>query len=252
MNFCTRLVGIVNLTPDSFSDGFQPDEIDKVLEHINCLFSDGADIVDIGAESSNPNSREISQEEERVRLLQVLGPIFSTFSQRDFSLDTRRSETATLFLEIGGTVINDYSGLTNNNLIDVVRSSGCQYIVNHFPGRNIQEVHSRKKIHSLDQVRTDLLERKRYLLERGVQEEQIVLDPGIGFGKSVELNWELLEFKKCVPDEKVYIGYSRKGFLGKDRFSRTANRRAGMIALRTRPNYIRLHEPQLLTKGGMK
>ncbi|MEK7642801.1 MAG: dihydropteroate synthase [Patescibacteria group bacterium] len=249
MNFCTKLIGIVNITPDSLSGSFQPYGVERVLKYIDSLFTDGASVVDIGAESTNPQSKEVSLEEERARLLQVLGPIFNTFPQRIFSLDTRKAETASLFLEMGGSIINDYAGLINNNLIGVVIAYRCQYIVNHFPGRNIQEVHSREKIDSLVQVKADLLERKKYLVERGIQERQIILDPGIGFAKSASLNWELLGFKDSVPSESVCIGYSKKRFLGNDRFGVEVNRQAGMIALKTQPDYIRLHEPQILIKG---
>jgi dihydropteroate synthase len=249
MSFCTKLIGITNITPDSFSDGFHSDEIEGVLKHIDVLFSGGASVVDIGAESSNPGSREISLEEERARLLPILDPIFNVFAQRHFSLDTRNPEMAVLFLEIGGDIINDYTGLVNDDMVDIVKHYGCPYIVNHFPGRSIQEVHSKEKIDSFDQVKTDLLDRKKYLVERGVQERQIILDPGIGFGKSVELNWKLLKFKDCVPYEKVCIGYSRKRFLGSDRLGRMVNKGAGMIALQTQVDYIRLHEPSILIEG---
>lgn len=249
MTFYTKLIGIINITPDSISSRFRQEETEKILQHIDFLFASGASIVDIGAESSNPNSREISTEEEVIRLSKILNPIFDAFPGKIFSLDTGNALAAYMFLEMGGAIINDYTGLTNDSLIDLVRTSGCLYIVTHFPGRSIQEVHTREKINSLDQVRDDLLARKQYLVERGVREEQIILDPGIGFGKSAELNWELLSFKSLVPTEKVCIGYSKKGFLGEDRGERAINKYAGELSLKTKPDYIRLHDPQILSRG---
>lgn len=246
MNNYTKLVGIVNITPDSFSDGFWPFEIERVIARVDCLVNDGASIIDIGAESSNPRSHEISFDEEYARLKMVLKSLFDTFPNVDFSLDTRNPKMADIFLNMGGMMINDYTGFADECMVRVVKSCQCLCVVNHFPGKTIQEVHTRPQIRSLEVVRSDLLQRKESLINCGLNEEQLILDPGIGFGKSHKLNWKLLRFKTAVPNERVYIGYSRKGFLGAGRFRAEVNKRAGLFALASKPEYIRLHEPRQL------
>lgn len=240
------IIGILNVTNDSFSDGSLYKNKEELLIKVQYLFDQGADIVDIGGESSNPQSKEISLEEEQRRLIPVLDTLFVHFPERRFSLDTRKKKIAEYFLKKGGYMINDYAGLTNNELISTVKKYGCPYVIMHFPGKSIQEVHSQEKIDDVEVVYNDLLIREKELVQCGIQKEKIILDPGIGFGKTRECNWKLLTCKKYMPGKTVYIGFSRKRFLGENRLQPWANREAGVIALDAGTDYIRLHEPGLL------
>ena len=246
MDYSTKLVGIVNITPDSISSNFSSYAIDEIASHVESLIAGGADIVDVGAESTNPQSEEISAEEEQSRLRPVLNELFLAFPGVNFSLDTRNGQTADMFLDMGGMMINDYSGVSSLEMLSVLQNSDCLCVVNHFPNRSVRSVHSMKKIDSISIVRYDLINTKQRLVESGIDSSRIILDPGIGFGKTVRLNWELLRFKEHAPADQVYVGFSKKRFLGPYRFDPVINKYAGLIALESKTDFIRLHEPQLL------
>lgn len=247
MKKCTKLVGIINITSDSFSDRFEGNDTKGVYLYAKKLLSEGVDIIDIGAQSSNPNSKNISEKEEWNNLKDSLKRLFNIPNIK-LSLDSSSPYVAEKFLSMGGYMLNDYSGFSNPEMISIAARFGCYCVVNHFPANSIEKVHSMVKINSLKLVKEDLLQRKKDLISSGICKDKIILDPGIGFGKSKELNRKLLEFKKEMPDESIYIGYSRKAFLGGGRFGDSVNRKAGLLAIKCRTDYIRLHKPSLLNK----
>jgi len=110
----------------------------------------------------------------------------------------------------------------------------------HFPGKTVEEVHE-QHIDSVQKVRDELLQRKAELLQAGVDSASIILDPGIGFGKTMECNWELLKFSKLLLNENILIGHSRKRFLGEHRFEAECNQKAGDIAVAAGAKYVRVH-----------
>ncbi|HEY5713726.1 MAG TPA: dihydropteroate synthase, partial [Candidatus Gracilibacteria bacterium] len=124
-------------------------------------------------------------------------------------------------------------------------------VVNHFPGKTPEAVHQ-KSIDSLEQVRDELLKRKTSMMEMGIKPENIILDPGIGFGKTMELNERLLRFAEIVPGERVLIGHSRKRFLGEHRFEEGPNLQAAKEAIEGGAEFLRVHDPEIyqaLIKG---
>lgn len=249
----------MNMTPDSFSDGGRYLEPAAALWQARELFDAGAGVVDIGAESTNPKKSEkpLSASEELARLLPVVQELAPAFPGR-ISIDSYHPETIeALAQQFGGVFIaNDVTGMNNPAMRSVVANHHLRCFVSHLPARfgtDVQAAHQGGKLDDAATVRAELLVRRGQLMDAGLAPENIVLDPGIGFGKTMRLNWELLEFAKLVPGIPVMIGYSRKRFLatdpntgnpapGIDRYSAGANLQAGTIAAAAGASYLRVHD----------
>jgi len=235
-----KLVGILNITPDSFSDGGQFLYENAALQQAKKLFDEGADLVDVGGESTKPRASVVEPSEEWNRIKDVIRKLLKEYPGK-ISLDTRHPETAERFLQFGGTILNDVSGFRDPKMIELAAKYKPVCIVNHFPGKDPTEVHT-KRINDVNTVVEDLLNRKKLLVSAGIAEDKMVLDPGIGFGKTQELNYKLIEFARLVKDSPVMIGYSRKRFLGEDRFKLEPNLEAGQRAIDSGASYLRVHE----------
>ncbi len=236
-----QLVGILNVTPDSFSDGGKFLDPQKAIKQARQLFADGASIVDVGAESTRPNAAALTDDEEWLRLEPVLLTLLSEYPDR-ISLDTYHPKTVERALNIGPILINDVTGMNNPGMVDVVTKLKPKVIISHLPDMDIQKAHKLMPVSSEEEVQRDLLNKVEELESKGLHRSHIILDPGIGFGKTMELNKQLLEFAKLVPDFNVMIGYSRKRFLGENRMDLQPNLEAGMIALKSGATYLRVHE----------
>ncbi|HUD10632.1 MAG TPA: dihydropteroate synthase [Candidatus Saccharimonadales bacterium] len=236
-----KLVGILNVTPDSFSDGNQFLEPEKAVEQAARLFSDGASLVDIGAESTRPGATALTAEQEWQRLEPVLKQLLELFPGK-LSVDTYHPETAEKALALGDVIINDVTGMNNPAMVAVVVTHQARCIISHLPGKDIQAAHQGELLSSIQEVRDNLLNKVKLLESDGLQRQQIILDPGIGFGKTPELNRELLKFAQQVPDYQVMIGYSRKRFLGDHRMELEPNLVAGRVATAAGAAYLRVHD----------
>jgi dihydropteroate synthase len=236
-----KLVGILNVTPDSFSDGGQFNAPQAALERAEQLFSDGADLVDVGAESTRPGAVALSPNEEWQRLEPILPVLMQRFPGQ-LSLDTYHPETARRALELGQLIINDVTGMTNPAMVSVVSEFQADCIVSYLPTSDVQAAHNGELVNDIQTVVDDLLARASILQAEGLEQNQIILDPGIGFGKTPELNRQLLEFARYVPDYQVMIGYSRKRFLGESRMELAPNLEAGRIAIAAGAAYLRVHD----------
>ncbi len=234
------LFGILNVTPDSFSDGGKFLNEQKAISHAEKMIKNRADYIDIGGESTRPNAQAITWKEEWNRIRKVVTVLIQKYPGQ-ISLDTKNWQTAQQFFELGGTVLNNVSGFQDPKMIALAVEYQPMVIINHFPGKTVPEVHS-QQIDSLEAVRDDLLSKKQTLIDVGIEASKIILDPGIGFGKTMDLNWKLLEFAKFVPKEKVLIGHSRKRFLGIDRFKPETNNKAAQVALLAGAWGLRVHE----------
>lgn len=237
----TQLVGILNITPDSFSDGGLYDQTEQAIARAQQLFADGATLVDVGAESTRPGATPLTPDQEWQRLEPILPKLLSRFPDQ-LSLDTYHPETAERALKLGDFIINDITGMTNPVMIRVVATYGASCIVSHSPAANPAEAHAGMLVGDMVTVVDDLLARASILEAEGLVREQIILDPGIGFGKTPELNRQLLEFALEVPEYQVMIGYSRKRFLGDDRMELAPNIDAGKIAIAAGAAYLRVHD----------
>src|SRR5829696_3858672 len=212
------VVGIVNVTPDSFSDGGDFLDPDAAAEHAVVMLDEGAEILDVGGESTRPGSDPVAQEEEIRRVVPVLERILALRPEAVVSVDTYRAGTATAALEAGARLINDVTALRGDpRMATVVKEAACPVILMHRQG---EPKTMQKEPHYEDvvrEVRDFLAERAEYAVAAGVRPENVILDPGIGFGKNLEHKLALLRTLDAVVDLgfPVLIGASRKTFIGR-------------------------------------
>ena len=216
----TLVMGVLNVTPDSFSDGGEFFSLDKALAHADQMIADGADIIDVGGESTRPGGAAIvSAEEELERVL----PVISALAKRTsipISIDTTKASVARAALDAGATIVNDVSALRFDvQLADEVAKSGAGLVLMHSLGTP-GAMHGLPPVPDIIEEVTRSLRSSITLAEqRRVRRESIVIDPGIGFGKSQEQNLELLakldQLIAAFPDFPLLIGTSRKSFLGR-------------------------------------
>jgi dihydropteroate synthase len=213
-------MGIVNVTPDSFSDGGLFLDADAAVEHGRRLASEGAAILDIGGESTRPGSDAVPEDEERRRVLPVVERLAACAgaSALRISIDTTKSGVARAALDAGATIVNDVSAFRfDPSLAGVVAGSGADCCLMHMLGepRTMQEDPRYDDV--VSEVRSFLEERLAFAVSEGVDESRVWLDPGIGFGKTVEHNLELLRRldELVAIGRPLVIGTSRKSFLGK-------------------------------------
>ncbi len=213
----TLIMGVLNVTPDSFSDGGKFLAVKKAVQQALAIERDGADILDIGAESTRPGSEGVSAAEELARLLPVLEALRGEL-KIPISVDTQKAAVAELAIGAGAAIINDVSGLRSDpKLAEVVARHGVPIVLMHMRGtpRTMQKMPFAKNV--LKDVARGLRNSVAVARKAGIRKDRIVLDPGIGFGKSFEQNYELLarlpELAKL--GYPLLVGVSRKGFLGK-------------------------------------
>ena len=210
------VMGILNLTPDSFYDGGSHNNTDDVLRHCEKMLTDGADIIDIGAFSSRPGSEIISVEEENSRLIPYLIEIRKRFPEAIVSIDTFRKDVAKNALENGADIINDISGgIFDEEMLPFIGETCTPYIMMHCGG-SIESLHTNLIKENPCEIVKSFFEKQIEFLSR-YGEQQIILDPGIGFNKSMKCNFELLNNidKYRVDNLPVLIGISRKSMIYK-------------------------------------
>lgn len=213
----TLLMGILNVTPDSFSDGGRFVDLEAALTHARQLADEGADILDIGGESTRPGADPISLEEERKRVIPVIKSVRAALPQICISADTHKAQVAEEALAAGADMINDVSALRlDRRMAEVVAQAGVPVVVMHMLGtpQTMQQDPTYGDV--VVEIIEFLRERMEWAVEQGISEERIVIDPGIGFGKKPEHNTEILrrlsEFKAL--GRPLLLGTSRKSFLG--------------------------------------
>ncbi len=215
----TAIMGVLNVTPDSFSDGGLYEKPEDALGRAVQMYEEGAEIIDIGGESTRPGSERVSAEEELRRVLPVLKLVRKELPDAWISIDTYKSEVARACLEEGADIINDISGGTfDENMFGIVSQYNCPYVINHIKGR--PETWKTEPIVYEDvvgEIKTWLEDRVKKLLETDYRrEENLILDPGIGFGKLPEHNVEILRrFEELrILGKPLMVGVSRKSFVG--------------------------------------
>jgi dihydropteroate synthase len=209
-----RIMGILNVTPDSFSDGGRWNSVDDAIEHGALLHAEGADLVDVGGESTRPGAVRVSPDEEQQRVL----PVVRELSDRGIrvSIDTLNSSTARAAAEAGASIVNDVSGgLADPEMFRTIASLDTDYIVSHWRGHSdtMNELANYNEV--VGDVRTEIQRRVAELIVWGVDENRIVVDPGLGFAKTSSHNWKLLGNLDRLASlgYPVLIGASRKRFL---------------------------------------
>jgi dihydropteroate synthase len=209
------VMGILNVTPDSFADGGKHFEENLAITHGLEMIEDGVDIIDVGGESTRPGADRVSEEEEQRRVIPVIRELVRRGAI--VSVDTMRASTARLGVEAGASIVNDVSGgAADPQMFATIAELGCKYTLMHWRGHskdmNEKAIYGDVVTDVIDEVTIQL----NKALKAGIKSENIILDPGIGFAKDAEHNWEILnridEF--VALGYPVLIGHSRKRFLG--------------------------------------
>jgi dihydropteroate synthase len=218
MSYGYRLMGIVNVTPDSFSDGGAFLDAGSAIEHARSLAAEGAEILDIGGESTRPGAAPVAEAEELRRVLPVVAGLVELGTPAQISIDTSKAAVARAALAAGASLVNDVSALrADPEMAGVIAESGAECCLMHMRGepRTMQEDPRYGDV--VDEVRAFLEERLAFAVAEGIAAERIMLDPGIGFGKTEAHNLELLRRLEEIAGlgRPVVIGTSRKGFLGR-------------------------------------
>ncbi|MGO1318135.1 MAG: dihydropteroate synthase, partial [Cellulomonadaceae bacterium] len=211
----TLVMGVVNVTPDSFSDGGEWFEPDAAIAHGRLLRAQGADILDVGGESTRPGAGRVPVDVELQRVLPVVRALAADGAV--VSIDTTRAQVARQAVAAGAVVVNDVSGgLADPEMPDVVASTGVTYVVMHWRGHaDVMDALAQYE-DVVAEVRSELLARVDALRAAGVDDSQLVLDPGLGFAKPGAANWPLLAHLDSLVELgfPVLVGASRKRFLG--------------------------------------
>jgi dihydropteroate synthase len=245
-----KVMGILNVTPDSFSDGGQFTCVDRALKQVEQMVVNGVDIIDIGGESTRPGAAEVSIEDEIVRVIPLLKAIKSRFDI-NVSIDTSKAEVMSEAILYGADMINDVRALQNNGCLEVVAQSDIAVCLMHMQGmpRTMQEKPQYNDI--INDIIEFFKQRIQCCEQSGINKERLLLDPGFGFGKTLAHNYEMLakfaQFKSLgLP---VLAGISRKSMIG-DLLNREVNERlagslaAAIVAIQQGANIIRVHDVQ--------
>lgn len=210
-------MGILNVTPDSFSDGGEFSGVEAAIARAKEMLDEGAGIIDIGGESTRPGSEPVPSEEEIERVVPVVRGILAERPGTTISVDTYHAATAEAALEAGARIINDVSALrADERMVEVVARAGCPVVLMHMLGEPKTMQQEPRYDDVADEVRRFLSERAEAAVSAGVDPENVILDPGIGFGKTSDHNLALIESLDAVADlgYPLLFGASRKRFIG--------------------------------------
>jgi dihydropteroate synthase len=245
----TLIMGILNVTPDSFSDGGLFAKVEAAVEHAENMVAQGADIIDVGGESSRPGADTVSVEAEKARVLPVIERLVGTV-EVPISIDTYKSSVARDALSIGACIVNDITALRGDpDMASVVAEAGAPVILMHMKGTPKDMQFDPHYDSLISEITSFLRTRIQAAVDAGIPQNQIIIDPGIGFGKKVEHNLEIIrrlrEFKSL--GKPILIGTSRKSFIGKvlglstdDRLEGTAASIA--VAIANGADIVRVHD----------
>lgn len=243
-----KIMGILNITPDSFYDGGQYSSEQHILKRVESMLKEGVDIIDLGAASTRPGAEMLSPQAEIDRLSQALLPIIKHFPEAILSIDTYQSEVARFAIEQGGAIINDVSGgQLDNNMFATIADLQVPYMLMHMKGTpsTMQSLTHYK--HLLDDIVYFFSEKITKLHALGVND--IIIDPGFGFAKTVDQNYELLKKIEALTvfDLPILVGLSRKSMLykylnieAKDALNATSI--TNFYALQNGANILRVHD----------
>lgn len=227
-----EVMGILNVTPDSFSDGGAYTDANSAIDAGVGMYEDGAGIIDVGGESTRPGAAAVSEQEEIDRVIPVIEGLRKS-TQAVISIDTMKSAVARCALDAGADVINDVSAFTHDSgMVGSARDTGAGIILMHMLGspRTMQQDPQYGNV--VKEVSQYLCDRVRVLVAEGILPQTLAVDPGIGFGKTVEHNLQLLTGLKALTGQNmpVIVGLSRKSFLGKITGRNINERLAGSLA----------------------
>lgn len=221
MTAMPKIMGVLNVTPDSFSDGGNFESVDAALDHARVLLIGGADIIDVGGESTRPGAARISTDEELARVIPVIEAIHSELlatgrGDVQISIDTMNAVTALAAVSAGAKIINDVSGgMADDKMFSVAAATGATLVISHWRGFSTEMDQLNQYLDVAREVGIELKARIDAALAAGVQKNKIVIDPGLGFAKDMEQNWKLVarldELQKL--GYPILVGASRKRFI---------------------------------------
>ena len=240
--------GILNITPDSFLDGGKYFQIEDAIKHVEDLINNDVDIIDIGGESTRPDAELISEEEELKRIIPVIYEIKKRFPEVFISVDTYKANVAQLALNAGAKMINDVSGLTMDpDMVHIAAKANCPVVIMHNNGIPATKSNKSNK-NIVQEVYAWLQTQSKYAIDNGIKKENIIIDPGIGFGKTPEENLCLIdnlrEFKSL--GFPILVGSSRKSFIRKLFGEENIEKKSKEIielAVRNGADIVRVHKP---------
>lgn len=210
-----KIMGILNVTPDSFADGGKHERYESAVARGLEMIAEGVDIIDIGGESTRPGAERVSAQEEQRRIIPVIEKLAQTGIP--ISIDTMRAETAELAIEAGASIVNDVSGgLADDLMLETVAEMGCPYILMHWRGHS-KDMNSKAEYGDVvKDVIAEISMQIEAALCSGIAKNNLIIDPGLGFAKDAAQNWEILNRIDEFTDlgYPVLIGGSRKRFLG--------------------------------------
>ncbi|MEO1524327.1 MAG: dihydropteroate synthase [Planctomycetota bacterium] len=245
-------MGILNVTPDSFSDGGRHNEVEAAIAAALAMQAQGADIIDIGGESTRPYSDAVAVDEELRRVMPVIEGLQGKLDI-PISIDTSKAAVAKAAIEAGAEIINDVTGLEGDpKMIDVATTECVGVCVMHMRGTPQTMQDDPRYEDVVEDIVRYLQERYDFCITAGIARERICLDPGIGFGKTHEHNFTLLQntARFCELPAPILIGHSRKGFVGKLLGDKSADRDAGTLGVTLAvtdagADVVRVHNVQL-------
>lgn len=230
-------MGILNVTPDSFSDGGQYQNVDAAIKHALQMVQEGVDIIDVGGESTRPGSQRIKSDEQIKRALPVIQTLKNEIPEKVLiSIDTTLAEVACDALDAGASIINDISaGRDDPEIMKLAAKKQCPYILMHMQGEPGNMQNNPVYGDVVEEIRSFLIERAQVATNAGIKKENIIIDPGIGFGKTKEHNLELMVNLRRFVDTgyPVLLGTSRKRFMGSICASATADQLIGATCATT-------------------
>ena len=242
------VMGILNVTPDSFSDGGKYTQIDKALDHALGMIEDGADIIDIGGESSRQGSKEVSSQEEIDRVIPVIEKIRND-SNIPISIDTTKASVMSEAIKLNIQIINDISSLKDEGAFSVLKNNNVYICLMHMKGtpKNMQDNPIYENV--VEEVKNFLEEKISLCVKRGILKERLIIDPGFGFGKTLDHNYLLLKNLQRIKNlhKNLLVGISRKSMIG-NLLNKSPDQRlhgslaATLLSIYNGANIIRTHD----------
>ncbi|MFN2543888.1 MAG: dihydropteroate synthase [Actinomycetota bacterium] len=245
----TLVMGILNVTPDSFSDGGRWFDPEDAVRHGLEMAGEGADLIDVGGESTRPGSDAVEADQERDRVVPVIKRLTAELPDVPISIDTRKADVAAAALDAGAAIVNDVSAGSDTRMFEVARAGGAGVVLMHMKGEPKTMQRAPRYQNVVAEVRAYLVERIEAAVAAGIRREALCVDPGLGFGKSEEHSLRLMKEIDALLDlgRPVLVGPSRKSFIGHilgtevtDRVEGTAGAVASMAARGA--HIVRVHD----------
>jgi dihydropteroate synthase len=245
----THIMGVINITPDSFYSGSRYTDASIVERVVHEMTVEGADIIDLGAESSRPGSEPVNEKEEMQRLQRIL-PVARKNTHLPISVDTYKSNVAALAIDCGASIINDISGLNfDSKMVNVIARNRASVVIMHMKGQPRTMQRNPRYHDMMHEIYSFLRDKIEFAVDSGIDRTRIVVDPGLGFGKRLEDNYRIIRRLQELQglNRPIMVGHSRKSFIGKTYKLVPEQRLEGSLAveallIRNGASILRVHD----------